>query len=285
MTPVTPGNEPQPVDPCVSSADGSAVTLPIFRRTSPARPQLRAVRGLVSLAALWLLWGCGTGNSFTGGSIPPGGTRLFGRVAAAENPLQPLAHAMVMVETRPISGGVRTLQAVTAADGSFDFTSVPTGSTSTTLTVTVTPDPATSRQTQQMVFRADNGRTDNLVVALPPVSFDVNSARTLTLRDVGSLPPGDSATIHTRLLDSAGKRLPVQPTLLFSGNFGSFAADETFAATATGVGTITAFWYTLPSPSISIVVDANAPQLPPSPPDLPPALTSVDMMPNTPSSR
>jgi hypothetical protein len=181
----------------------------------------------------------------------------------------------VQVETRPVTGGVRTLQTTTAVDGSFRFINVPTGSTFTTMTVTVTPDPLQARQTQQVVFRADNGRTDNLVVSLPLGSVNVDQARSLKLNDIATLPPGDSTVIHARLFDVNGRRLSVQPTLLFAGNFGSIAVDETFAATEPGTGTITAFWYKLPNAATQIVVDPNAPQLPPAPPDLPPAVDTV----------
>lgn len=281
MTPVIPG---PPVSPDRSGnlcADGSA-----FSEAGKAEARLfsRAYavsRGLIALVTLWLLCGCGNGNlAFTGGSIPPGGSRLVGRVTAAESPLQPLMHAMVQVETRPISGGVRTLHAVTGIDGTFSFTSVPTGTTTTTMTVTVTPDPAQNRQSQQVVFQALNSRTNDLVVALPLTSFDVKLAKTLTINDITTVPPGDSTTIHVRLLDDSKVRLPVQPTLLFAGNFGSIAVDDTFTATEPGSGTVTAFWYNLPSFTTRIIVDPSAQQLPPALPDLPPASGLIIVPPN-----
>jgi hypothetical protein len=231
-------------------------------------------KGLLVLAASWLLCGCG-GLAFTGGSIPPGGTRLVGRVAAAENPLEPLANATVQVVSHPVTGGVRTLTATTGVDGAFVFTSVPTGSTTSTMTVSVTPDPAERRQSQQVVFQAQNGVTDDLVVALPLQTFDVTLPTSLTLADITTVPPGDTTAIHARLLDSNGKRVSAQPTLLYAGNFGSIAIDETFSAAEPGSGTVTAFWYNLPSVTTQIIVDPNAPQLPPAPPDLPPATNPV----------
>lgn len=271
MTPVTSGHPVSPDCSGTPCADGSASN---GAERAESRLSFRSGawgKGLVLLIALWALGGCGGGLAFTGGSIPPGGTRLFGRVARAENPLQPLAQATVVVETRPVTGGVRTLRTVTASDGSFSFVSVPTGSTSTTMTVTVTPDPLQGRQSQQVVFRADNGVTDNLIVSLPLSSVDVTRAQSLKLRDITTLPPGDTAAIHALLFNAAGRRLSLQPTVLFTGNFGSIAIDETFSAALPGIGTITAFWYGLPSVSTQIVVDPTAPQLPPAPPDLPPA--------------
>lgn len=248
----------------------------------PCRAGARA-KGLSALAVVWLLCGCGGDLAFTGGSIPPGGARLFGRVAAAENPLMPLAHVAVQVETRPITGGLRTFETTTASDGTFEFVTVPTGSTDTTMTVNVMPDPALGRQAQQIVFPAQNGVADDLVVALPLNTFEVKLAASLAVPDFPTLPPLDAAAVHALVLDGAGKRLPVQPTLLFAGNIGSIATDETFTATAPGAGTITAFWYALSSVTKPVVVDRNAPQLPPSPPDLSVISTSVPPIPVKPT--
>lgn len=277
MTPVTPGSPVSPDSSGTLSADGSAPHGAV--RLESRLPSRACVRAACTLIFLCLLCGCG-GLAFTGGSIPPGGSRMFGRVAAAENPLEPLAHVAVQIETRPITGGLRTLMATTAADGTFSFPSVPTGSTSTTITVTVTPDPALQRQSQQVVFQANNAVADNLVVALPLSSFDVASAAELKLGDITTVPPGAAAAIHARLLDASKKRLSVQPTLLFAGNFGSIALDETFAATEKGTGSVTAFWYTLPSVTKPIVVDPTAAALPPAPPDLPPAPNPIPTKPS-----
>ncbi|MCW3097560.1 MAG: Carboxypeptidase regulatory-like domain [Chthonomonadaceae bacterium] len=271
MTPVTPGHPVSPDGSGIPCADGSASHGAVRAESRLFRRAFAGGKGMVALVALWLLCGCSGGLAFTGGSIPPGGTRLVGRVAAAENPLAPLAHVTVQVVTQPITGGTRTLTATTGVDGAFIFPSVPTGRTTTVMTVTATPDPTEGRQSQQVVFQAQNGVTDDLVVALPLKSFDVTLATSLTLHDITTVPPGYSTTIHTRLLDSGGKRLSVQPTLLFAGNFGSIAIDETFAATEPGFGTITAFWYNLPNVTTQILVDPKAPQPPPAPPDLPPA--------------
>ena len=271
MTPVTPGRPVSPDRSGTPCADGSASHGAVHPESCLPHRAYRRIKGVVALTTVALLCGCSGGLAFTGGSIPPGGTRLFGRIAAAENPLQPLANANVQVETRPVTGGLRTLMTTSRADGTFDFITVPSGSTSTTMTVTVTPDPAQGRQSQQVVFRADNGVADNLVVALPLAAFKVSLAKTLTVQDIATLPPGDTTPVRARLFDSGGRRLSVQPTLLFAGNFGSIAVDETFAATFAGSGTITAFWYSLPSASTLVTVDPTAPQLPPAPPDLPPA--------------
>jgi hypothetical protein len=282
MTPVTPGSPVSPDGSGIPCADGSASHGAVAAESRLL--SLAYVRGKASLAlvALWLLCGCGGGLAFTGGSIPPGGTRLVGRVAAAENPLEPLAKALVQVTSQPVTGGVRTLTATTAVDGSFTFPSVPTGSTTTLMTVTVTPDPAQGRQSQQVVFQAVNNRTDDLVVELPLNSFNVKLAASLTLGDITTVPPGDTTAIHARLLDSSGKRLSAQPTLLFAGNFGSIAIDETFAASEPGTGSVTAFWYNLQSVSTQIIVDPNAPQVPPAPPDLPPAPNPIPVPTPTP---
>lgn len=283
MTPVNPGHPISPEPFGSHSADGS-----VSPCVAPAKPphSLRAFlfgKALLALVALGLLCGCGGGLGFTGGSIPPGGTRLFGRVVQAENPLEPLARATIQVDTRPVTGGHRTFVTKTGTDGTFSLPSVATGTTYATFIVTVTPEAGTPRQSQQIVFRADNGVADNLIVTLPLNTFDVTSAKTLTLQNIVDIPPNSSIAIHARLLDSNGKRLPVQPTLLFAGNFGSIALDETFAASDnTGSGSVTAFWYGLPPAGTTITVDAHAVEPPPAAPDFPAAPGSTTPVPGGP---
>ncbi len=282
MTPVTPG---QPDNSGIPCADGSASREAEYAESRLPRRIGGTVKGLLVLASLGLLSGCGGGLDFTGGSIPPGGTRLFGRVAAAENPLVPLANVSVVVESRPITGGLRTLHTTTASDGSFDFISVASGSTSTVMTVMVTPDPKQGRQPQKIVFGAQMGVAGDLVVTLPLSTFKVTSAAKLTLQDIAALPPHKSASVHARLYDAAGNRLLIAPSLLLTGNIGSIAVDETFAAETAGSGSITAFWYDLAAPTKPVTVALGAVEPPPDPPELPPVLLPDPIQITTPPSR
>jgi len=278
MTPVTPGTPVSPDDSGIPCADGSASHRAVQTESRLHRRAFAGRKGLAALAALCLLSGCGGGElAFTGGSIPPGGSRLVGRVAWAEDPSKPLVNATVQVETRPTSGGVRTLTAITASDGSFTFVDVPTGSTTSTFTVTVTPpvepDPSLARQSQTIVFQAQKGIADDLAVSLPLTTAP--TAAKLTLSPITTVQEGQTAVIHAHLFDSGGTKLSLEPTLLYAGNFGKIQTDATFLASNPGSGTVSAFWYNLSSVTTSIKVvpfTSDFPPAPPLQPDVPPFL-------------
>jgi len=287
MTPVTPGTPVSPDASGIPCADGSASHRAVQTETRLHRRLFARRKGLAVLAALCLLAGCGGGLAFTGGSIPPGGSRLIGRVAWAEDPSKALPNATVQVETRPITGGVRTLTAITASDGSFTFINVPTGSTTTTLTVTVTPpvepDPALARQSQTIVFQAQSGVADDLAVSLPLTTAP--TAAKLTLSPIATVQEGQTAVIHAHLYDSGGAKLSLEPTLLYAGNFGKIQIDATFLSAKPGSGTVSAFWYNLPTVTAPIKVLPFASDFPPAPPiqpDVPPFITSVPNDPGLP---
>ena len=280
MTPVTPGTPVFPDASGIPCADGSASHRAVQTESRRHRRLFARSKGLALLASLCLLSGCGGGLALTGGSIPPGGSRLIGRVAWAEDPSKALPNATVQVETRPVTGGVRTLTAITASDGSFTFTNVPTGSTTSTFTVTVTPpvepDPNLARQPQRIVFQAEKGIADDLAVSLPLTT--AATAAKLTLSPITTVQEGQTAVLHARLFDSGGARLSLEPTLLYAGNFGKIQTDATFLSAKPGTGTVSAFWYNLSSVTTSIRVapaDSGLPPPPPIQPDVPPFIRTL----------
>jgi hypothetical protein len=219
-------------------------------------------------AFLSLLLGCGTGNSFDGGGFPIGKSRLFGRVVAAENPQKSLISVTLNVTIPNTGAGGRTLQVKTGKDGVFDLSSIDGTNQTSNAQVTVTPDDASGRQSQQLIFPLQGGHTANLVVALPLKTFDVNQAVSISLPSQLILPPGSTVQVLAELKNQVGQVLPVVPTLLFEGNFGTVDGEGTFTASAQGTGTITAFWYNNLHSTTQVVVSDNAQPLPPLPPIL-----------------
>lgn len=224
------------------------------------------ILGIVVLPML----GCGT--AFSGGTIPPGGSRLVGRVVSAQNPLSALSNVTVTVLATPKGGTTQTLQMTTGEDGIFDFSKVSTGAGSGTIQVKAVPS-GSDFQSQQIAFQGTNGHTDQLIMALPRSTVDINSAKTLQLSPpLAFLPAGDTIQITAQLRDASGNLLSITPTLLFDGNFGTISGDGTFfvpSGTGAGTGTITAYWYSLPPQVSQISVDNTLAPAPPPVPMLP----------------
>lgn len=247
---------------------------------SGVRPRT-LVRGVQRIGVLFLLWaiacglaGCGSlgSTSFSGGGVPIGGSRLFGRVVAASSPSTSLPNVDVRVTATPDGGVARDMQTTTGQDGSFNFSNVLPGFSNGTVQVTATPaDPA--YRAQQIAFSVANGHTEQLIVTLPPSSFDPTTASSVTLSLASpAVPSGGSVQVLALVRDAAGKPLPVMPTLAFDGNFGTLNANGTFSVPAgvlSGTGTISAYWYSLPPPSQQIHVGDNGSDQPPNPPMLP----------------
>jgi len=238
----------------------------------------RFVKWLAALSAVLVLGsgltGCGTLNapSFSGGGVPIGGSRVFGRVVSAANVSTTLSNVIVKVEATPAGGTPRDLQTTTGKDGTFNFSSVLPGFSNGTVQVTATPsDPAF--QAQQVGFVVSNGHTEQMIVTLAPASFDTTTATSITIGVPSpAVPSGGSIQVQAVLRDAAGKALSIKPTLVFDGNFGTLDPDGTFSVpqgVLSGSGTITAYWFNLLPASQQIHVDANASPQPPSPPILP----------------
>jgi hypothetical protein len=280
MTPETPTGTGQRSK---NSDSGLELTVPAMDTVPPGKSFMCCMRErfgkrLAALSALLLLeWGltaCATLNAptFSGGGVPIGGSRVFGRVVSAANPATNLSNVTVKIEATPSGGTPRDLQTTTGQDGSFSFSNVLPGFSSGTVQVTATPsDPAF--QAQEIGFTVSNGHTQQMIVTLPPASFDPATATSITIGVASpAVPSGGSIEIQAVLRDGAGKPLSVSPTLVFDGNFGMLNTDGTFfvpQGILTGSGTITAFWFGLPPQSQQIHVDPNASPQPPSPPVLP----------------
>ncbi len=274
------GRKQRPNTPLsVSVADGtSKKSDTIVLATNASRSHRRAAILLLSGALLALLavllQACGSigSTSFTGGGVPIGGSRVFGRVVSASNTSISLSNVSVRIKATPDGGTERDLQTTTDGGGAFNFSNVLPGFSNGTLVVTATP-PDPTYQVQEIALRVPNGHTEQMILTLAPAQFDNTTAKTVQIAIASpALPSGVSVQVQAVVRDAAQKILPVKPSLVFDGNFGNLAADGTFtvpAGTLSGVGSITAFWYRLPPQSQQIHVDNNASPPPPLPPLLP----------------
>ena len=107
-------------------------------------------------------------------------------------------------------------------------------------------------------------------MSLPRTDFAVDRAKTLQISPSSArLPSGDTILFTALLRDQAGNPIPLTPTLLFDGGFGTINSDGTFfvpPGIGAGSGSITAFWYVLPAQGATVTVDNTlAPKPPPAP--------------------
>jgi hypothetical protein len=198
------------------------------------------------IAALLLLGLClfyALGCGISGGSIPPGGSRLAGRVFMAEDPTQSIANATVSIQVTPPGLPVQTLQVTTDAQGAFAFNNVTTGPSSSRIAVSVQPGTA-NIQPLQWTFLLTANRPVTLLASLPPASFDVNRVTSVSLSpSIADVQVGDSLRFVAQARDKSGNILPVTPSLLIDGDLGTIHPDGTFTGTHSGEGSIVAFWY------------------------------------------
>ena len=228
---------------------------------------------LLLRAALWLaLWvvliqalGCGNGiNGISGGSIPTGGSRLTGRAVTAEDPRVPISNATVSVQTTVPGQAPQTLQVTTDAEGNFAFPQVPTGSVNSRVQVTVRAPDSLFRPLA-LSFLLTNQRPATLIAALPASSFDVARGTSVTIMPpAASVHVGDTIVFTAQVRDRAGNVLPIMPSLLFDGDFGTLNADGTF--TGTGTGSIVAYWYGGITSAAQVTSNETTPSSPPPPP-------------------
>jgi hypothetical protein len=229
---------------------------------------------ILALLAGAFIAGCGTltPTDFSGGGVPIGGSRLFGRVVPAADPAKSLSNVTVKVRSIPNSGASIDQQVVTASDGTFGFANVLPGASSGTVQVTAVPSDA-AFQPQQVTLGVASGHTEQLIVTLPPASFDPTTAKSVALAVASpAIPTGGSTQVQAVLRDANGQPLGLMPTLEFDGSFGTLGPDGTITVppnVLTGTGTIIALWDSLPPQSQQLHVDKNASQQPPSPPILP----------------
>lgn len=219
------------------------------------------------------LTGCGSGvTAFTGGGVPIGGASLTGRVVAANNVNTVVPNVAIRVNATPSGGTTRVLETVTDKDGAFVVANVLPGFSNGTVQLTAVPSGPDYKQ-QQVAFSITGGRTQQMLVTLPPVSFDATKAASVTLT-VGSsaIPTGGSVSVAAAVRDVDNNPLGVTPTLVLDGNFARINADGSVGVPTgitSGSGTLVAYWQGLRSPAQQIHADPNAPSSPPTPPILP----------------
>jgi hypothetical protein len=228
------------------------------------RSLLRGTGAGLALALLATLAGCG-GNGFTGGGVPIGKSRLKGLVLSAESPRTPVPNALITVRARSGSN-VFTIQRLTDTLGVFDIADIPTNEVTGEVEVSVTPENPALRS-QQVAFLLSNGRTASLIVSLPRFSYDI--AQEMTLRfspPQATIQPGQSIRFDAQVRDRNGNELPLEPTLLFSDDFGTLNPDGTFRASSAGTGEVFAFWYNAQRAAASVIVNSPGGNPPPPPP-------------------
>ena len=220
--------------------------------------------------------GCGSGTfAFDGGHIPTGGitaSAISGTAYAAEAYSMPVAGATVTVTNTSISGDRLTQTTTTTATGSFAFTNgFPDAANVNEYQISVTPPPGSGRVSQQISFPVNAGQSATVLVAMPQSSFNESLAAAVTvLQQNYSVHTGDMVSVGAELLDIDGSPLAVSPTLVFTGNFGVISPGGLFTSTSSGVGTVSAYWYTgkvqLQSNAATITANPTISVKPPAPP-------------------
>jgi hypothetical protein len=244
------------------------------KQSAGSRVLRRIAAGIVLLFIAGGLPACSaiSTDNFSGGGVPIGGSRLFGRVVSAANTSTNLSNVTVDVRATPEGGVEHDIRMKTGNDGMFDFTNVLPGVPVGNVQITATPAD-TAYQPATLSFNVANGHTEQLILTLPPASFDPASAQSVAIAIASpAVPTGSSVQVQAVVRDAAGMPLPVSPTLVFDGDFGMLGPDDTFTVPANvqaGTGTITAFWYNLLPQSQPIHVDSTASPQPPQPPILP----------------
>ena len=219
--------------------------------------------------------GCGTGSlAFDGGHIPVGGkaaSAISGIAFAAESYAPPISGATVTVTNTSITDNRRTQTATTAEDGSFALSGFPDAANVNQYTVSVSPPAGSNRASQQIAFPVIAGQSATVLVALPQNTFNQSQVASVTILQQGYLlHSGDTIEIGAELLNTQGAPLGVSPSLVFNGSFGTIQAGGLFTSTASGAGTVSAYWYTgsmqLQSNTATITANTSTQFQPPPPP-------------------
>lgn len=267
MTPAEPGQErTDAVTPSSLASDRSRTGLHRRSRWSPPLVWWFALIALGAALSL-LLTGCGSGiRAFSGGGFPIGKAVVIGRAVSAENPQIVYKGVRILLVATPPDGSSKSFQTTTDASGSFQINDVPTGQVGGAVQLTATPED-TSVRSQTLSFFVTNGKIRGAFIALPKTTFDVSQATSLTINPpVVTVRPGDTVRVNAQLRDINGNVLPVLPSLVYDANLGDVGGDGTFFGRVEGTGTLTALWYNSLSATASLVVDPDAPSLPPPPP-------------------
>ncbi len=244
------------------------------KHASPLRKIVSVACILVLCALLSLsLSGCGGGFgaplSISGGGFPIGGSRLFGKAVSAMNTAIAIPNARIQVEATPIHGVTQLYEMQTDSKGSFSLDGVLAGKSGGTIILTATPSDVGFRQ-QRISFQTTAGRTDQVLMTLPPASLDLGTVKSLTLSVANSaIASGSTVQLNVRLKDANDATINLTPSLLYDGDFGTLNDNGTFTVNqniSSGSGRIAAYWYGFTPQSADIRVDNTAQQ---QPPDLP----------------
>lgn len=242
------------------------------RRRTASSVCLFAICALLSLS----LSGCGGGFggplSMSGGGFPIGGTRLFGKAVSAADTSKAIANAKIQVEATPVNGVTQLYEMQTDNKGSFSLDGVLAGKAGGTVILTATPSDAGFRQ-QRISFQTTAGRTDQVLMTLPPASLDLGTVKSLTFSVANSaIASGTTVQLNVRLADANGATISLTPSLLYDGDFGTLNDNGTFTVNqniSAGSGRIAAYWYGFTPQSEDIRVDNTAQQQPPDLPSTP----------------
>lgn len=214
------------------------------------------------LMAGMVVCGCGHGGGgfpFTGGGFPNGlNTRMSGRLVHADNSLLPLANAAITLTVSTPRFVLAQLQATSAVDGTFSFPAIPTGAYSVSADIDIVPADR-GEQEQKFKFALMHDQPVQLIAALPPASFDISQAASVTLTlSRTTVPTAVNIPFVTKVIDNQGNTISLSPSLLFYGGFGSIGIENTFYATSSGSGQMIAIWSsTLHSAAVNITADEN----------------------------
>ena len=235
------------------------------------------LRVVLSLCVLLFVYsavsGCGSGTTaFTGGGVPIGGASLTGRVVAAANISIPAPDVAITVSATPTGGTTQVLHAVTDKNGRFAISNVLPAYANGSVQMVATPS-TNDYHRQQIAFNITAGRSQQLLVTLPPASFDASKAASVTLSVTNpAIPTGGAVTVNGAVRDPSGASLSVTPALVLDGDFAQLNADGTIgvpSGVTSGTGSITAYWQGLRSDSQQLHVDPSGSSSPPTPPTLP----------------
>ena len=207
----------------------------------------------IGLVLLLALAGCG-GNSLIGDGIPPGKSAIKGKVIVADIPQKSLAGLIVTLVSTPTGKPTVSYRVITDALGQFSVDGIVTGKHNdngplSVTNVVVSVDPAkTPYQAQKISLLLTENRATQVVLAMPPVSFDANQVGgvsiTSPIANSSGVTSGSSFQFVARLLDHANMPLVsaqtgnyVVPSLVLDGlTLTGIGSDGTFQAVGSQVG-------------------------------------------------
>lgn len=214
---------------------------------------LRRTLLLAGCAILLFSTGCGI-NALIGDGIPPGTSKLVGKVLAADNAQQPLANLNVTVSSTATGQATVSYRVTTDAQGLFTVKGIVTGKHQASgplsvSNVVVSVDPAkTPYQTQKISLLLTEGRATEVVVALPPTSFDVSQVGQVSITapaaSANGVTTGSPFQFTARMLDrnnmpliSAQTGNYLVPSLVLDGFMVTgVGSNGTFEATGALIG-------------------------------------------------